>query len=1032
LRGRRILSVLVVFVLLVGTIHFIMPQVQAYARNIGIAYVGASHELPIRDELENATIIVSAYNEGYTLPDTGTTENFDVNVYYYNNTKPKTLIGTLNFLLTTYPPLVLRNETAKALIWNITSINEGTYKFYANITNVPIADEYAADNTRSSEVNANPRQQQLGIIRTHNVGINTVTGSFPNIIKAGTTYSITVTAFNNGYSAETFTVTTYYNRSEAPGTFVPINVTTITNLPAKTGTKSWSVLWDTTGRLEDEYSISSNASVVTGEKITYEQYDFANDLVTIIQHDIAVLDVIAYPTGATAGSTVKVNMTVENQGAVTETFTVRVKANTTEVATPQTVSNLASGANKTVTFNWNTLGWSNGFYILNGSADFVAGEKYERADNVYRSNDIRRRVNIPAIHNIATTFVSTNATYAKPGDQVRIFAVVENRGDADESFTATPYYDSTQAASTQNVAIIKRVHTGEDYGSENLDFTWDTTGVPLGTYYIKVAASVVAGETYTTDNNLTDGRVVFTKVYINPSRKNSVVSGMYNQKPTANTPTGTLKGLANPANAYDNNNATYATLKINTTSGNYVDFHTFTTPGLTTNVAQVDVKILWGAAAVPVDVYRITQGVGPSVTNATLKDWNSVGALVASTVGYDNRPEPNDGVWSWTDVQNIHVRFETDNQIKDNQTVRAYEIWVNVYNTIGYKFYCKPTAHVASGITSLTNPTNAYDESPIVDGNATYAQFTTGGDGYFSLKTFNITAGTGTISRVDLRVRYYISTSTADRFNIQDLVSPSTSKRDLVTVGSTNSEVNFTKQTYVYSYKPEPNNGNWSWTDVQNIRVRFVPWSTGQAENRTIRIYEIWATVYDKPFTVTFNVGGVSSLGAWSARIQWDPTVLDLVNASKKGFFGYWTTAIPPVWVPYPTSFSAPINHTGGYVDMSEIILGPGSTSGSGALAKLDFKVIKAGKSLITPADTLLVNAYGQNMEHYPESGKFNTLPLTADLDGDGDVDAVDIGIFNNAYGSKPGDPNWNANCDFNLDNIVDAKDLRYLGKNYW
>jgi hypothetical protein len=1002
-----LLSILLVIVLIAGTIIFILPPVQAYTTNIGVSYVGAADELPQRQEESPENIIITAYSEGTDYVE----RTFTVSVYYYTTTTPGTLIGTQSFTLKSSAS-VPRNQTEKIVSWDISAVSTGTYKFYAAITaGLPGGDENAADNTRTSLQNPSWRQRMLGVIAAggHNVGVGTVQGSFPNIIKAGTVYGISISAFNNGYVAESpVTVTTYYNRSSAPTTFVSINVTTIPSLAAETGSQSWSVTWDTTGLPEDEYSLSSNATVVSGETITYEQFDYADQQVTVIQHDIAVLDVNAYPTGQTPGGLVTINMTVENQGAVTETFTVRMKANATEIASsPKTVTNLASGANTSVFFSWNPAG--TGFYILNGSADFVAGELHERADNVYRNDDIRRRVNVPAIHNVATTFVSTNATYAKPGDQVSIFAVVQNRGDYDESFAVTPYYDSTQAATPQVAAISKRADTGEPYGQENLQFVWDTTGVPLGTYYIKVAASQVGGETILSDNNVTDGRVVFTKVYIDPASKTVDVSGMYQQRPTANTPTGVT--VTNPGNAYDNNNATYASFTTNTDGT--VDFHTFTVPGLTTNVAQVDLKIRYSALSVAADKFRLIQGVSPSATWDTLKDWTGAGVTTLA-YSWDSRSEPNDGTWSWTDIQNINVRFEFDDQITENPTLTAYEIWANVYNTVGTKFRSSPQANDQVGVV-VTNPANAYDWS-----NSTSATYAVSADGYFNLRNFNISAGTGTISKVDLKVRYAFS-SVVDRYQIQDLVSPSTTTRTLQSYVT--SDVNIPLETYVWSYRSEPNNGNWSWTDVSNIRVRFSTDLVGTANNREIRVYEIWATVYDKPFLATYNVGGVSGMSAWSARITWDPAVLDCLSGAKAGFF-----------VGYTTSFSININHTGGYADLSETILGVGSTSGSGALASLAFKVLKAGKSHITPTISLLVNTQGQNMEHYEEFSRVKTLgfPLIGDFDGDGDIDATDISMFNQQYGKKLGDAGYNDIYDLYDDNVIDAKDLRLIGKNYW
>ena len=49
------------------------------------------------------------------------------------------------------------------------------------------------------------------------------------------------------------------------------------------------------------------------------------------------------------------------------------------------------------------------------------------------------------------------------------------------------------------------------------------------------------------------------------------------------------------------------------------------------------------------------------------------------------------------------------------------------------------------------------------------------------------------------------------------------------------------------------------------------------------------------------------------------------------------------------------------------------------------------------------------------------------DLDGSLFVDVVDLGIFNVAFGSIPGDPNWNPDADFDGDDDVDADDLLIL-----
>jgi len=57
-------------------------------------------------------------------------------------------------------------------------------------------------------------------------------------------------------------------------------------------------------------------------------------------------------------------------------------------------------------------------------------------------------------------------------------------------------------------------------------------------------------------------------------------------------------------------------------------------------------------------------------------------------------------------------------------------------------------------------------------------------------------------------------------------------------------------------------------------------------------------------------------------------------------------------------------------------------------------------------------------------------VTILGDVDGDGAVGASDLIAFSDAYGSEPGDPNWDPYCDFNSDDKVDVIDLFHLSKN--
>ena len=56
---------------------------------------------------------------------------------------------------------------------------------------------------------------------------------------------------------------------------------------------------------------------------------------------------------------------------------------------------------------------------------------------------------------------------------------------------------------------------------------------------------------------------------------------------------------------------------------------------------------------------------------------------------------------------------------------------------------------------------------------------------------------------------------------------------------------------------------------------------------------------------------------------------------------------------------------------------------------------------------------------------------LPGDINGDGKVNLTDLVIFAKAYGSKPGDPNWNPAADILGHGEVDLADLVLLAEHY-
>ncbi len=89
-------------------------------------------------------------------------------------------------------------------------------------------------------------------------------------------------------------------------------------------------------------------------------------------YDVAVTNVLPWKTVVGQGFVLEVNVTVQNQGDIAETFNVTLYANTTSIAS-QTVI-LTSKNSQTITFTWNTTGYAKGNYTIKAVVDPVLGE----------------------------------------------------------------------------------------------------------------------------------------------------------------------------------------------------------------------------------------------------------------------------------------------------------------------------------------------------------------------------------------------------------------------------------------------------------------------------------------------------------------------------------------------------------------------------------------------------------------------------------------------------------------------------------
>lgn len=204
------------------------------------------------------------------------------------------------------------------------------------------------------------------------------------------------------------------------------------------------------------------------------------------------------PKSVPTNSIVKINVTAENQGEVTENFDVTLYYDSNPIET-KSILGMPGGGIKILTFTWDVSTLPIGEYTIKATATQVPGE-VDLDDNTYTF------VLYVGIRDIAITSILPSKTVTND-TTVYIKVTIENHGEFGETFNVTLYYDI--------VTIGTQTVTNLTIGSATtLTFTWNTIVVPHGHYLITATATTVPGEVNTDDNTYTNPPVVIKETIL--------------------------------------------------------------------------------------------------------------------------------------------------------------------------------------------------------------------------------------------------------------------------------------------------------------------------------------------------------------------------------------------------------------------------------------------------------------------------------------------------------------------------------------
>ena len=183
-----------------------------------------------------------------------------------------------------------------------------------------------------------------------------------------------------------------------------------------------------------------------------------------------------------------------------------------------------------------------------------------------------------------------------------------------------------------------------------------------------------------------------------------------------------------------------------------------------------------------------------------------------------------------------------------------------------------------------------------------------------------------------------------------------------------------------------------------------------------------------KTFTLAARIDDVEDLAAFDIIIKWNTTVLDYVNHIAKIPVEVYPDGIihePIHWI-YNL-----VNATSGQYRLTLTTLGGPFFYGSGIAFEITFRVKYQPAEPEPNVNTSVtfirheLASSGPGIEHTVVNCNVTVVSFhPADINDDLVVDIYDIVLGVNAYGSVPGDPHWDPDCDiaepYDVINIID------------
>lgn len=450
------------------------------------------------------------------------TESFNVTCYYDTNNVIETQRVT---------GLAAGQSITLTFYWSTSGVGPGTCFITAMVDSAhEILESNETNNDCTSILPVTVYvPPQPGILSVDKVLVRVVDGPDPAIVNYETTYEVMIVVANiGGRSVTGIQVNdTIYSGVTYSGIGEPSQGS------ASYKSEESKIIWDVgnlglgeSATLTFKVSLKPDSSgtftLNLGKDLNAKGYTDGNEItdqgvdvvVRAYTRDVRAISQTPLKNVVVQGEVVGIDVQVENRGDYySETYDVTCYYSSDQVnwirimpIDTLRVYNQAPGNIIKLRFAWDTTGVPPGTYYIRAMAD--SDREIPESDEENNNCTVTEPVEIVriVIHDIAVISQVPNPTEVFQGGIVTIYVTVVNEGSETESFTLKIYYyGERECCRSVNVEDLS---PGE---SRTLSFTWDTTGIPPGTYWISANALPVEGELDTDDNTCTSMTAVIVR-----------------------------------------------------------------------------------------------------------------------------------------------------------------------------------------------------------------------------------------------------------------------------------------------------------------------------------------------------------------------------------------------------------------------------------------------------------------------------------------------------------------------------------------